>query len=87
MSEHLLREKLRKIEALFAGAKRLAKKPPLAPLLKGSASGSARPLLRNSLSNTNSQFPIYGRDSCSRRCAGVTACGPIVIGGCIVNRS
>jgi len=85
--EQILRLKLRKIEALFAGAATPGEK---------AAAGAAAERIRERLGKTSGteksvelKFSISdaGRDSCSLRYAGATACDHSAIGGCIVNPS
>ena len=85
--EHILRDKLRKIEALFAGAATPGEK---------AAAGAAAERIRVRLGQTASKeksielkfsFQMSGRGSCSLPCAGATGCDHSAIGGCTVNPS
>jgi hypothetical protein len=73
--EAALRDKLRKIEALFSGAGTV-RKPPPALRRNGSAPGCEKRRHGRSLSRSGSACPILGRGRCSSRCAGAMACGP-----------
>jgi hypothetical protein len=82
--EHILREKLRKIEALFAGAATAGEKAAAGALRKVSASVLAKPQAGKGPWSRSSRFPMSGRGSYSLRYAGVTVCAHSFIGGCTV---
>ena len=85
--DQLLRDKLRKIEAIFAGAATPGEKAAA-----GAAAERIRerlgqaPARKTSLSGS-SQFLICGPGSCLSRYAGATACDHSAIHGCAVKPS
>ena len=85
--ERILRDKLRKIEALFAGAATSGEK---------AAAGAAAERIRARLGQTATHeksielkfsIPDAWRGSCSSHYADVTACDHFAIGGCTVKAS
>lgn len=80
--EAALRDKLRKIEALFAGAATAGRKPPPALRRIASAPGCERRKSARRRSRFGSAWPIRGRGRCSSRCAGGMACGRTVTRAC-----
>ena len=86
-AEQRLREKLRKIEALFAGAATVGEK---------AAAGAAAERIRRQFSETSSRenqrnssfrFLILGRDNSLQPCAVATASGHFAIHVCIARLS
>lgn len=85
--DQLLRDKLRKIEALFAGAATPGEKAAAGAAAERSGSVSAKPPARKTSLSGNSQFLICGPGSCLSRYAGATACGHSAIHGRTVKPS
>jgi hypothetical protein len=80
--EARLREKLRKIEALFAGAATAGEKPQLMPLPTGFALVSGMPPLARIQRKSNSRSRTAGRVNFSPRYVAGMGSGRFDIAGC-----
>ena len=85
--DQVLRGKLRKIEALFAGAATPGEKAAAGAAAERIRERLGQAPARKTSSSGSSRFLISGPGSCSSHYAGATACNHSAIRGCTVKPS